>query len=90
MVRYFTLPVALAAVAVAASTIAGAPALESGFRAMLIGAILSVLPFMFAVKPTLILVGGPMTILHDAVTAVIAGWMLASALEGWLYFSPDA
>ena len=85
MMSYITPPVAVAAVA--ASTIAGSPAMETGFRAMRLGAILFVLPFMFAVNPTLILVGEPMAILHDVVTAIIAVWMLASALEGWLYFS---
>ena len=85
MMSYITPPVAVAAVA--ASTIAGAPAMETGFRAMRLGAILFVLPFMFAINPTLILVGEPMAILHDVVTAIIAVWMLASALEGWLYFS---
>ena len=44
------------------------------------GAILFVLPFMFAVNPTLFLAGEPMTILHDVVSAVHAVWMLASAL----------
>ena len=83
MMSYITPPVAVAAVA--ASTIAGSPAMETGFRAMRLGGILFILPFLFALNPTLILVGEPMDILHDVITAVIAVWMLASALEGWLY-----
>ncbi len=85
MMSYITPPVAVAAVA--AATIAGAPAMETGFRAMRLGGILFVLPFMFAINPTLILEGEPMAILHDVTTAVVAVWMLASAFEGWLYGS---
>lgn len=83
MMSYITPPVAVAAVA--ASTIAGSPAMETGFRAMRLGGILFILPFLFALNPTLIMVGEPLEIAHDVTTAVIAVWMLASALEGWLY-----
>lgn len=85
MMSYITPPVAVAAVA--ASTIAGAPPMETGFRAMRLGGILFILPFIFALNPTLILVGEPLDIIHDVTTAVVAVWMLASALEGWLYGS---
>jgi len=83
MMSYITPPVAVAAVA--ASTIAGSPAMETGFRAMRLGGILFILPFLFALNPTLILVGDTFDIIHDVFTAVVAVWMLASALEGWLY-----
>ncbi len=83
MMSYITPPVAVAAVT--AATIAGAPAMETGFKAMRLGAILFVLPFFFVLNPTLILVGDTFSILHDVTTAVVAVWMLASALEGWLY-----
>jgi len=83
MMSYITPPVAVAAVA--AATIARAPAMETGFRAMRLGGILFILPFLFALNPTLILVGDTFEIIHDVFTAVVAVWMLASALEGWLY-----
>jgi len=83
MMSYITPPVAVAAVA--AATIARAPAMETGFRAMRLGGVLFLLPFFFALNPTLILVGDTFSIIHDVVTAVVAVWMLASALEGWLY-----
>ena len=83
MMSYITPPVAVAAVA--ASTIAVAPAMETGFRAMRLGGILFILPFLFALNPTLILVGDTWDIVHDVTTAVVAVWMLASAFEGWLY-----
>ncbi len=83
MMSYITPPVAVAAVA--AATIAGSPAMETGIRAMRLGGILFILPFLFALNPTLILVGETWSIIHDVTTALIAVWMLASAFEGWLY-----
>lgn len=83
MMSYITPPVAVAAVA--ASTIASSPAMETGFRAMRLGGILFILPFLFALNPTLILVGDTVDIIRDVTTAVLAVWMLASAFEGWLY-----
>jgi TRAP-type uncharacterized transport system fused permease subunit len=83
MMSYITPPVAVAAVA--ASTIAQSPAMETGFRAMRLGGILFVLPFLFAINPTLILEGELIDIVHDVFTAIVAVWMLASAFEGWLY-----
>ncbi|MEQ9122382.1 MAG: TRAP transporter large permease subunit, partial [Alphaproteobacteria bacterium] len=83
MLSYITPPVAVAAVA--AATIARAPAMETGFRAMRLGGVLFLLPFFFVLNPTLILVGDTLSIIHDVVTAIVAVWMLASALEGWLY-----
>ena len=59
--------------------------METGFRAMRLGGILFVLPFLFAINPTLILEGDFIDIVHDVFTAVVAVWMLASAFEGWLY-----
>lgn len=83
MMSYITPPVALAAVA--ASTIAGSNPLTTGLMAMRLGSVLFILPFLFVISPTLILHGAPIEILHDVATAVIAVWLLSSALEGWLY-----
>jgi len=44
-----------------------------------------VVPFLFALNPTLILIGEPIDIVHDVTTAVFAVWLLAAAAEGWLY-----
>lgn len=85
MLSYITPPVALAAVA--ASTIAGSNALSTGIMAMRLGVILFILPFLFVLHPTLILTGEPLDIVHDIITALIAVWLLASAFEGWLYWS---
>src|SRR3546814_10303395 len=83
MLSYITPPVALAAVA--AASIAGANPLNTGFMAMRMGAINFVLPFLFVLNPTLILIGAPLDIVHDVTTAIVAVWLMASGFEGWLY-----
>ena len=52
---------------------------------MRLGLINFVLPFLFVLNPTLILIGTPLHIVHDVTTACFAVWMLAAGLEGWLY-----
>jgi TRAP transporter 4TM/12TM fusion protein len=84
MMSYITPPVAVAAVA--AATIAGSHPMRTGVMAMRLGIILFILPFLFVLNPTLILHGEPLAIIHDVTTAVFAIWLIASALEGWLYF----
>ena len=84
MMSYITPPVAVAAVA--ASTIAGSHPMKTGIMAMRLGIILFILPFLFVFNPTLILHGELLAIIHDVATAVIAVWLIASALEGWLYW----
>ncbi|MFY0613753.1 MAG: TRAP transporter large permease subunit, partial [Hyphomicrobiaceae bacterium] len=84
MLSYITPPVALAAVA--ASSIAGSNALNTGFLAMRMGLTNFILPFLFVLTPTLILRGDTSAILLDVTSAVIAVWLMASAFEGWLYY----
>jgi len=83
MLSYITPPVAMAAVA--AASIAKAPAMKTGVTAMRLGAILFVLPFLFVLNPSLILQGSTPDILRSVSTAIISILMLASASERWLY-----
>ncbi|MFT5643544.1 MAG: TRAP transporter 4TM/12TM fusion protein [Janthinobacterium sp.] len=83
MMSYLTPPVAIAAVT--AAGLAGCSALKTGFYAMRLGAILFILPFLFVINPALILQGGWQEILISATSAVIAIWILSSAMEGYLY-----
>ena len=83
MMSYLTPPVAIAAVT--AAGIAGSSALKTGFYAMRLGAILFILPFLFVINPALILQGGWQEIIIAATSAVIAIWILSSAMEGYLY-----
>jgi len=84
MMSYITPPVAVAAVA--AATVAGSHPMKTGIMAMRLGTILFILPFLFVLNPTLILHGETFAIIHDVTTAIIAVWLIASALEGWLYW----
>ncbi|MBS0518817.1 MAG: TRAP transporter fused permease subunit [Proteobacteria bacterium] len=83
LISFITPPVALAAIA--AASIARADAWRTGVWAMRLGMVNFVLPFLFVLNPTLILIGTPVGIVHDVTTACFAIWLLAAGLEGWLY-----
>ncbi len=83
LISFITPPVALAAIA--ASSIARANPWQTGVWAMRLGMINFVLPFLFVLNPTLILVGAPLDVVRDIGTAILAIWMLAAGSEGWLY-----
>ena len=83
LISFITPPVALAAIA--AASIAGANPWQTGVLAMRLGMVNFVLPFLFVLNPTLILVGAPIDVVHDVATALLAIWLLASGSEGWLY-----
>lgn len=84
MLSYITPPVALAAFA--AAVIAKSEGMKTGVLAMRLGAVNFVLPFIFALNPTLVLQGTPLAILHDVGSAVLAVWFMSAASEGWLHF----
>lgn len=83
MMSYITPPVSLAAIT--AAGVAGSNATRTGLYAMRLGGILFILPFLFVLNPSLILQGELSKILLSIVTAVTAIWLLASAMEGYLY-----
>jgi len=83
MLSYITPPVAMAAVA--ASSIAKAPAMQTGVTAMRLGAILFILPFLFVLNPNLILEGDALHIALAVCTAIVSILMLAAASERWIY-----
>jgi TRAP transporter 4TM/12TM fusion protein len=83
LISFITPPVALAAIA--AASIARANAWQTGIWAMRLGMVNFVLPFLFVLNPTLILIGVPIDIAHDVLTACVAIWLLAASTEGWLY-----
>jgi TRAP-type uncharacterized transport system fused permease subunit len=83
MMSYITPPVALAAIT--AAGVAGSDPGRTGFYAMRLGGILFILPFLFVINPALILQGPWGTILTASFTALIAIWILSSAMEGYLY-----
>ncbi len=83
MMSFITPPVALAAIT--AAGLAGSDPWKTGLYAMRLGGVLFILPFFFVLNPALILHGKLPTIVEAAVTAVFAMWLLASAIESYLY-----
>lgn len=83
MLSYITPPVSLAAIT--AAGVAGSNATKTGIYAMRLGGILFILPFLFVLNPSLILQGELSNILLSTVTAITAIWLIASAMEGYLY-----
>jgi TRAP transporter 4TM/12TM fusion protein len=83
LISFITPPVALAAIT--AASIAKSNAWQTGIWAMRLGLVNFVLPFLFVLNPTLLLIGDPWHIFHDVLTACFAVWLLAAGLEGWLY-----
>ncbi len=84
MLSYITPPVALAAVA--AAIIAEADTMAIGMRAMRLGLINFILPFIFVLDPSLILKGEWPHIIAHVGSAMIAVWLMASSFESYLYF----
>ncbi|GGG30043.1 C4-dicarboxylate ABC transporter [Caldovatus sediminis] len=82
LMSFITPPVALAAIT--AASIAKADPWRTGTQAMRLGVVNFLVPFLFVLNPTLIMVGEPLHILHDVATACFAVWMIAATLEGWL------
>lgn len=83
MMSFITPPVSLAAIT--AANVAGANPWKTGLASMRLGSVLFILPFMFVVNPALIMQGDWGPVLQAAVTAIVAMWILASALESHLY-----
>jgi len=83
MLSFITPPVALAAVA--AAIIAKADPMAIGVRAMRLGLINFILPFIFVLNPALILRGTWDDIIIMVSTALIAVWLMSAGFEGYLY-----
>jgi TRAP transporter 4TM/12TM fusion protein len=81
-VSYITPPVALAAFA--ASGIAKANPMKTGFTAVRLGAVTFLVPFFFVYQPALIFRGEPLEIALSVISAIIGVFMLSSSLEGYL------
>ena len=82
MMSMITPPIAIAAFA--AASIARAPAMSTGWAAVKFGWIAYVVPFLFVVSPTLILIGEPTDIAVAIVTAILGVWLVSAALAGFL------
>ncbi len=78
-----TPPVALAAYAGAA--IAQSDPMKTSVEAFKIGLAAFVVPFMFFYNAALLMQGEPAEVLHVFITAALGIYLLASAVQGWLF-----
>ena len=81
MLSMITPPVALAAYA--AANISKAGVMETGWAACRIGWVKFVLPFMFVLSPTLLMIGTPVEIIYDSVTAFIGVYYVTAGIVGY-------
>jgi TRAP-type uncharacterized transport system fused permease subunit len=77
-----TPPVAVAAFA--AAGIAGANPNQIGYRAVRLGIVAFIVPFLFVYQPELLLIGEPLAVALAIPTAALGVIALAAGLEGWL------
>lgn len=82
MLSFITPPAALAALA--AGSIAGVDPMSAGFKAMRLGSVLFLLPFVFVLNPELILEGSLAGCL--IATATVGIMLISFALEVWAYW----
>jgi len=82
MLSFITPPVALGAFA--AASIAGANPIRTGFTAMRLGSVIYFIPFLFVVTPALLLQGEPLEVTLAIARALLAVWMIAGGLQGYL------
>jgi TRAP-type uncharacterized transport system fused permease subunit len=83
MVSFITPPVALAAFV--AAGIAKAAPIDVGIKSVRLGSTMYFVPFFFVLNPALILRGDPWEIAVVVGTAVLGIWLIASAIEGYLF-----
>jgi TRAP transporter 4TM/12TM fusion protein len=81
MMSMITPPVAIAAFA--AAGIAGASAMRTGLAAMRFGWIAYVVPVLFVVSPSLLLIGEPQAVAVAVATATMGVWLVSIALAGY-------
>jgi TRAP transporter 4TM/12TM fusion protein len=81
MLSMITPPVALAAYA--AANISKAGVMETGWAAMRIGWVKFVLPFMFVLAPTLLMIGTPAAIVYDTFTAFFGVYYVTVGIVGY-------
>lgn len=83
MLSYITPPVALGAFA--ASSLAKASPMRTGFEAMRLGTIIYFVPFFFVLDPGLIMQGEPMHIIYVTSCALLGVAVLSQGLQGYIY-----
>jgi len=85
VLSFLTPPVCLAAYA--AASLAGANMIQTAFQSMRLGIAAYIVPFIFAYKPALLLIGSPVDIIEGCTTALIGISFIAIGIEGFLFRS---
>ncbi len=83
MMSMITPPVAIAAFA--AAGIAGSDPMKTGWAALRFGWMAYVVPFLFVMSPTLLLMGETGDISLAIVTALLGVWLVSIAMAGYLF-----
>jgi TRAP transporter 4TM/12TM fusion protein len=81
MMSFVTPPVAVASFA--AASIAKTDPFRASFESMRFGWVAYIVPFLFVYSPTLIMVGDPLHIVIDFVTAVAGIWLMSMGFVGY-------
>jgi TRAP transporter 4TM/12TM fusion protein len=81
MMSMITPPVALAAFA--AATVARSDPIRTGFAATRFGWTAFIVPILFVYSPSLLMIGSPVSIIVNSVTAVFGVWLISSAAVGY-------
>jgi TRAP transporter 4TM/12TM fusion protein len=81
MMSFVTPPVAVAAFA--AASIGKTDPFRTGFESMRFGWVAYIVPFLFVYSPTLLMVGDPVHIAIDFVTAVAGIWLMSMGFVGY-------
>jgi TRAP transporter 4TM/12TM fusion protein len=83
MLSFITPPVCIAAFA--AANLARADPMRTGFAATRFGWAAFVVPFIFVFKPSLLLQGGPVELIHDVGTAIGGVWIASMGFAGYSF-----
>jgi TRAP transporter 4TM/12TM fusion protein len=67
-----------------AVSIAGSTIFKTGFQSMRLGIVLLFVPFVFAVKPGLLLMGPPVGVVWAALTCIVGVVAIAMGVEGYM------
>ena len=81
MMSMITPPIALAAFA--AASLSRADPMKTGFVAMRMGWVAYVIPFLFVLSPTLLMVGAPWKVALNVATATIGVYVVSVAMTGY-------
>jgi len=81
MLSMITPPVAIGAFA--AANLADAEPMLTGYTAMRFGWTVFVIPFFFVFSGTLLLIGTPLAIIIDFITAIVGVWFISAAMMGY-------